>query len=313
MADLETRGRAAADEALNWFAAKGLTNVRGHCVLWPGRKNLPKDVTALLDAPTVDKDALRSRIDKHIDEVLKFTKGRLTEWDVLNEPYTNKDVQAVLGDEEMALWFKKAREADPSVKLYINDFNIVEGGGNELAHIDHYDKAITGILAAGGPIDGIGIQGHFNARLTPMERVQEILDRFARFGKDLQITEFDINIPDEKLQADYTRDFLTLCFAHPAMKGFMIWGFWEGSHWRPNGAMLRRDWSPKPNYEVWQDLVFKQWWTDVEGTTDKSGVFRARGFLGEYTVEASLKGAAQTTAAKVLSNREPNRVALRLP
>jgi len=54
---------------------------------------------------------------------------------------------------------------------------------------------MAGILANGGPIDGIGIQGSVNARLTPMERAGAIPDRFARFGRDLRITEFDI--PDK--------------------------------------------------------------------------------------------------------------------
>ena len=68
----ETRGRATADEALNWFASKGIANVRGHCVIWPGKRNLPKDVAAMLDAQPVDKEALRARINQHIAEVATF-------------------------------------------------------------------------------------------------------------------------------------------------------------------------------------------------------------------------------------------------
>ena len=123
------------------------------------------------------------------------------------------------------------------------------------------------MLAAGAPIDGIGLQSHFDSNLTPPSRVLELLDQFAAFGKDLQVTEFDVAVADEQVQADYTRDFLTVCFSHPAMKGFMIWGFWEGAHWRPSAAMLRRDWSTKPNYDAWNDLIYRQWWTDMRGVT----------------------------------------------
>ncbi|MDO8942927.1 MAG: hypothetical protein Q7U75_07060, partial [Desulfobacterales bacterium] len=65
---------------------------------------------------------------------------------------------------------------------------------------------------------------------------------------------------------------------------FLMWGFWEGRHWIPDAAMLRRDWSEKPNYQAWRDLVFKEWWTDVEGRTDARGRFTASGFLGAYQI-----------------------------
>jgi hypothetical protein len=35
-----------------------------------------------------------------------YAKEKVTEWDVLKEPYTNKDLQAVLGDAEMTSWFR---------------------------------------------------------------------------------------------------------------------------------------------------------------------------------------------------------------
>ena len=139
-------------------------------------------------------------------------------------------------------------------------------------------------------IDGIGLQSHFDSNLTAPSRVLELLDQFAAFGKDLQVTEFDISMPDEQVQADYTRDFLTVCFSHPAIKGFLMWGFWEGAHWEPVAAMIRRDWSTKPNYAVWNDLLYNQWWSDFRGTTGADGVFRTRGFLGDYDIEVTVNG-----------------------
>jgi uncharacterized protein (TIGR03437 family) len=301
----EGGGRAQADYMLPWFAANGIAMVRGHNVIWPGMSYLPADVQTMLKATPVDQNALRARINNHIADVMGYAKGKLTEWDVLNEPYTNKDVQAVLGDAEMAVWFQKARAADPAVKLYINDYSILESGGYDLPHINGYYRIIQNILAGGGPIDGIGLQSHFNSNLTPPPRVLELLDQFAAFGKDLQVTEFDVNVADEQVQADYTRDFLTTCFSHPAIKGFMIWGFWEGAHWLPVAAMIRRNWSTKPNYDVWNDLIFKQWWTDVRGATGPDGVYRTRGFLGDYDVEVTVNGQTQTIPLTANSNSQP--------
>ena len=303
---IESWGRAQADAMLPWFAANGFTTVRGHNVIWPGLSNLPPDVQGMLRAQPVDQAALRSRISDHITQVMSYAGGKVTEWDVLNEPYTNIDVQKVLGDAEMAVWFQKARAADPSVKLYINDYSILESGGYDLAHINGYYRIIENILSNGGPIDGIGLQSHFDSNLTPPSRVLELLDKFAALGKDLQVTEFDVNIADQQIQADYTRDFLTACFSHPAMKGFMIWGFWEGAHWLPRAAMIRKDWSTRPNYDVWNDLIYKQWWTDMTGLTGKDGIFRARGFLGDYDVEIKANGISRLLPLSVNSNSQPS-------
>jgi len=96
------------------------------------------------------------------------------------------------------------------------------------------------------------------------------------------------------LQADYTRDFLTAMFGHPAVKGLLTWGFWEGRHWRPNGAYFRRDWSIKPAGQAWLDLVLNAWWTRFSGSTDDTGKVATRGFLGEYEIVATKGGARQT-------------------
>jgi uncharacterized protein (TIGR03437 family) len=301
----ESWGRAQADYMLPWFADNGIAMVRGHNVIWPGAQYLPADVQNMLTAKPVDAAALRARVNRHIADVMAYAKGQVTEWDVLNEPFTNKDLQAVLGDAEMTSWFRQARAADPTVKLYINDYSILESGGYDLQHINGYAGIIQSMLSSGAPIDGIGLQSHFDSNLTAPSRALELIDKFAAFGKDLQVTEFDVSVADEQVQADYTRDFLTVCFSHPAMKGFMIWGFWEGAHWEPQAAMIRRDWSTKPNYDAWHDLIYRQWWTDTGGVTAADGVFRTRGFLGDYDIDVTINGVTKTYPLTLASNTEP--------
>ncbi len=301
----EGSGRQQADYMLPWFADNGIDMVRGHNVIWPAATYLPGDVQAMLKANPVDAAALRARVNKHIADMMVYTKGKVTEWDVLNEAYTNKDLQSVLGDAEMVSWFRQARATDPAVKLYVNDYNILEAGGYDIQHINGYSQIIRNLLAAGAPVDGIGLQSHFDSNLTPPSRVLQLLDQFAAFGKDLEVTEFDVSVADEQVQADYTRDFLTACFSHPAMKGFVMWGFWEGAHWKPQAAMIRRDWTTKPNYTVWNDLLYTQWWTDVRGVTASDGAWRTRGFLGDYDIEVTVNGQTHTYPLSVASNTEP--------
>ena len=117
-----------------------------------------------------------------------------------------------------------------------------------------------------------------------MEDALSVFDTFAKFGLPIVVTEFDVNIKEEEKQAAFTRDFMTAAFSHPACAGFVFWGFWEGAHWRPDGAMFRKDWSEKPNLAVYRDLVFKEWWTDVKGSTNDQGEFAVRGFKGSYKI-----------------------------
>jgi GH35 family endo-1,4-beta-xylanase len=273
---------------IDWLRENGV-QVRGHNLVWPSWNNT--NVKAAQDAKG-DPAALAKVIIDHIAETTTALSGRLVDWDVINETFTNHDFMDILGRQAMVDWFKAARAGDPTAKLYINDFNILEG--EDTAHQDDYVATIQYLIDQGAPIDGIGLQSHFPARVTPMDELVKRLERFAAFGKELEITEFDIDTPDEATQADYTRDFMTAAFSQPSVKAFVMWGFWEGSHWRPRGAMLRRDWSPKPNGEVYKDLVFKRWWTNADGKTGAQGTYATRGFLGDYEIEVKAGGKSKT-------------------
>ena len=98
-----------------------------------------------------------------------------------------------------------------------------------------------------------------------------------------------------------TRDFHLALFSHPAVEGIMTWGFWERTHWLPSAAMVRKDWTLKPNGQVWTDLVHKQWSTNAQDKTDEAGRCDVRGFLGDYEVTVTSGGQSRvvkTTLAK---------------
>jgi hypothetical protein len=124
------------------------------------------------------------------------------------------------------------------------------------------------------------------------------------------VTEFDINTIDEQLQADYTRDFLTMVFSRPEFESFTMWGFWEGAHWKPDAAMFARDWTAKPNALAYRNLVLDEWRTRAEGQTDAGGKITQRGFLGEYRV--TVTAGAKSTTATVKLPREGATLDVRL-
>ena len=136
------------------------------------------------------------------------------------------------------------------------------------------------------------------------------LDRLAKLGLPIEATELDIVTGDEQLQADYLRDHLIAFFSHPATTGVVMWGFWEGRHWRPSAALWRRDWSIKPNGKAWTDLVRHQWWTDAKGTTDSRVPARYGASLGDY--EVTVAGGGKSKTVKTTLRREGGSVAVQL-
>lgn len=280
--------------ATDWLRARNI-EVRGHNLIWPSWHFSPKDLASLKDKP----EALRQRINSHIANEVSTMKGRLVDWDVINEPYNNNDVMKVLGDSEMIAWFKLARQNDPEVRLTLNDYSILSAQGLDKAHQDHFEKTLRFLKDGGAPITGLGMQSHFGGTPTPPERMLAILDRYAALGLDISITEHDIDTEDEQLQADFTRDFLTTVFSHPSVVAILTWGFWENAHWRPNAAYYRSDWSITPAGQAWLDLVTKKWWTDVSLETAADGSARTRGFLGDYEITVTHSGKTQTLPAKL--------------
>lgn len=285
---------AVAKQGVDWLSQRGIPT-RGHVLVWPGWKNLPRSLKALESDPA----KLRAAVKQHVRELVSEMKGKLIHWDVLNEPFDNHDLMDRFGNEVMVEWFKEARAVDPKALLFINDYAILSGGGGTTAHRDHYEKTIRFLVERGTPFDAIGMQGHFGSALTAPEDMLQILDRFAKLGKRIWITEYDIDIPDEALAARFTHDFYTTLFSHPAVDGIVMWGFWDGSHWHKNAPLYREDWSLKPAGQAYRDLVLGAFRTNVTGRSDAAGAFRTRAFLGSYEITVSAAGKSKTVKLDV--------------
>jgi GH35 family endo-1,4-beta-xylanase len=277
-------------QSLQWMHEHHIA-VRGHNIVWPSWHHLPSDLPALAGDPA----ALKARIDDHVRDITTALAGQVIEWDVVNEPYANHDLMHILGDDAVAGWFKLAGQYDPSARLYLNETNVPTSP----PHDQHYDALFNRVRALqqqGAPIGGIGMESHFGDGLTSPRELIAIFDRFAALGIPIRITELDIDEADEQLQADYFRDFLTVSFSHPEINGILLWGFWENQDWRPDAALFRKDWSIKPNGQVWKDLVLGKWWTSADGYSAADGTYSTRGFLGDYDVKVTAGNRSQSSA-----------------
>lgn len=282
------------ETSLKFLKEQGIT-ARGHNLVWPSWRNLPADLKSLQN----NKEELAEAIHQHIQEEAGAYKGRLVDWDVVNEPYTEHDLLDVLGRDAMVDWFKWAHEADPGAKLFLNEYGVFSGGGMDKAHQDDFFNNLVFLKEKGAPIGGLGIQSHLGSSFTPPERLLAILDRFGTLGLSIKITEMDMEQPEPALAYDYMKDYLIAVFSHPAVDGMLMWGFWDGAHWNHDAPLFTKDWELKPSGKAFKELVRGAWWTDGEGVTDEKGAFVFRGIQGDYQLQVKAKAGKKEQAVSV--------------
>ncbi|KAI0106612.1 glycoside hydrolase family 10 protein [Hypoxylon sp. NC0597] len=228
-----------ADALVN-FAQQNGQSVRGHTLLW--YQQLPDYVKAITDAKE-----LTSVLENHISTIVGRYKGKVRSWDVVNEIF-NEDgtlrdcvFTQVLGEDFVRIAFEAARKADSDAKLYINDFHLESGTSAKTTTgmFEHVKKW----LAAGIPIDGIGIQGHLGGGNPSASGMQAGLEKLATAGvKELAITELDIvNAP-----ADEYVKVTDACLAVEQCVGITVWGVSDADSWQSQSSPLLFDTSYQP-------------------------------------------------------------------
>lgn len=280
---------AVVDAILSWSEQREIP-LRGHNIFWGIPNRVPEWQKSLGDDEL--RDVLRARA---LDVGGRY-RGRFAEYDLNNEMIHANYYEQRLGPDitrQMAQW---VREADPRAVLFLNDYDILTG--NRLAD---YIAQIRKLLAQGVPIGGIGVQGHLHGETFDPAALQNALDQLAEFKLPIRVTEF--NMPgqrskflrdprlrmtpeEEQAKAKALADYYKICFAHPAVAGILMWGFWEGANWIPASSLYRRDWTPTPAAQAYRDLVFKRWWTQATVKADANGRGELRVFYGRHRVRA---------------------------
>ncbi len=297
------------DTMLQWCDQNQIP-LRGHNIYW--------------GVPNFVQGWVKELSDEDLHAVLKARgldigrryRGRFVEYDLNNEMIHANYYEQRLGKDitrQMADW---VRQGDPEAVLFLNDYDILTG-----RRLDDYIKQIRTLLDQGVPIGGIGVQGHLHGMTFDPEVLQQSLDQLAVFGLPIRVTEFNMPgqrsnyvgrgkaplTPEEEIsKAGLIVDYYRICFAHPAVKGMLMWGFWEGANWIPASSLYRRDWSETPALQAYHDLIYNQWWTKWQGKADANGRCEIRAFYGRYRVSAGqdestieLKGSEGTATVQL--------------
>jgi endo-1,4-beta-xylanase len=279
---------SVVDNALDWADREGIP-VRGHCIFWGIQNRVQKWLLPLNEAE------LRLALQQRARSVAARYRGRFAEYDLNNEMIHGNYYAQVLGPaitKDMAQWVK---DGDPDARLFVNDYDITTG-----RRLADYVKDIRRLLDLGVPLSGIGVQGHLHGDTFDPAPLQNALDELAQFHLPIRITEFNfpgqrskfyttdkaarMTAAEEQAKAVNLREFYRICFAHPAVEGIMMWGFWEGANWIPQSSLYARDWTPLPAAATFHDLTKKEWWTKWSGTANADGVAVVPAFYGKYKV-----------------------------
>jgi len=278
---------SVVDGILKWTEENNIP-LRAHNLFW----GIPGFVQPWVK--NLNDNELRETIKNRAETVTARYKGRFAEYDLNNEMVHGNYYEDRLGQEITKLMAHWAHNGDPDAKLFLNDYDILTG-----KKLPDYMAQIRKLLGQGVPVAGIGVQGHLHTETFDRNALRNALDSLAIFKLPVKVTEF--NMPgqrsrfhekkilkmtpqEEEFNAKEIVDYYRICFAHPAVEGILMWGFWEGANWIPVSSLYRRDWSSTPSLKAYQDLLFREWWTKETGKTDSKGTFSVPAFFGKYRV-----------------------------
>ena len=196
-----------ADAFVDFAEAHGLS-VTGHTLVW--HSQTPDWVFEDEGGAPLSREALLARMERHISAVVGRYRGRVAGWDVVNEALDgsgdgslrDSPWRRIIGDDYVAHAFRFAHAADPDAALYYNDYALVNPEKRAGAV-----RLVRGLLDAGVPVTGIGIQGHWSMDWPVPARLDSTIRELAVLG-DVVVSELDIDVlpdPGNAQSADVSR------------------------------------------------------------------------------------------------------------
>ncbi|MFD7974534.1 endo-1,4-beta-xylanase [Streptomyces sp. NPDC059071] len=231
----------AGDRVYNWAVQNG-KQVRGHTLAWHSQQ--PGWMQNLSGS------TLRQAMVNHINGVMAHYKGKIAQWDVVNEAFADGSSGARrdsnlqrTGNDWIEVAFRTARAADPAAKLCYNDYNVENW---TWAKTQAMYAMVRDFKQRGVPIDCVGFQSHFNNDSPYNSNFRTTLQNFAALGVDVAVTELDIQGASATTYANVTND----CLAVPRCLGITVWGVRDTDSWRAEQTPLlfNGDGSKKPAY-----------------------------------------------------------------
>ena len=234
-------------DAIVAYAKDNGLRVHGHALVWhasiPGWLNSFGGTDEEFEAQI--EGYIKATVAHFAEETDDNGNPIVTGWDVLNEYFDGSAVRQSLFQQRMGNDFNEkvftwAREADPDVKLFYNDFNIAGTPDKRSAVI----SMVNNFQANNIPIDGIGMQMHLNHD-WPTSDLPLSIEKISATGLLVHGSELDVKVnfnndissfTNERALAQQTQFqrasyYYTTLVPDAQQYGMTIWGFRDQDSW----------------------------------------------------------------------------------
>ena len=299
-----------ADRIANFCRENGI-RLRGHCLMWHAQIGewIYKDAAGNL----LPKEEMFRRMRDHIHTVVGRYKDIVYAWDVVNEamtddknaedPYRQSPMYQIDGDEFIAKAFQYAREADPNALLFYNDYNETDPVKSRRIF-----EMVKKMKANGVPIDGIGMQGHYNIYGPKEDEIDAAITLYKQVVSHIHVTELDVRANEEMggqlrfsqegmevsdslkqhLADQYARIFRALRKHKDVIDNVTFWNLSDRDSWlgaRNYPLLFDSDYQPKQAYQTVMNMSDPLWAPPVkpaprprpQGEQGQQGQRRRRG------------------------------------
>jgi GH35 family endo-1,4-beta-xylanase len=227
---------------------------RGHAMIWFSQA--PAWLQS--EAPNWTAQQIYDFSRTYIIALATYTRGRIQEWDVLNEGiddggtanyrnawYSRVNTQANNSGQQGYLTyfgslFSWARAADANAKLYYNDYSIEQFGTSKNNFMRTMVKALKTSTA---PITGVGFQSHFILDNNGMSdgfinQVGQSIDDLRTAGLEVVLTELDLRRCNsspgtDALQRSAYDRIIKMALGKTNCNSVVIWGLSDNNSWIP--------------------------------------------------------------------------------
>ena len=187
-----------ADRIANFCRANGI-KMRGHTLMWHSQIGtwMYQDANGNL----LPKEEFYANMKHHIQAIVNRYKDVVYCWDVVNEAVAdspvypgrpelrNSPMYQIAGEEFIYKAFEYAHEADPNALLFYNDYNDAEPAKSQRIY-----NLLKRMKDAGVPVDGVGMQAHYNVYGPSMKEVDDAIKLYSTVVKHIHLTELDIRV-----------------------------------------------------------------------------------------------------------------------
>lgn len=297
--------RSKPEEIIKWLRGMNIY-LRGHCLIWPGTKHLPKELAILVknyDGSEQQRQQIRQLCNNIVSAWAK--KWDVNEWDVINEPRANNIIQHILGEKVEAEWFKVAQRnlRHQGGLLYLNENRVISDPGriynnskknkkksrrlqNEVksTKVMTYYKNVKRLLEHGAPLSGLGFQSRYGSLLSP-EIINQRLALFSEFKLPIAATEFEMkpSLGSEFDKAKMTERVMTIYFSYPLVNGIYSWSFIATGR-----GLIDKDYMPTACGKMWLYLTKQHWNSDQSTVTTSNGKVALQLFKGRYSITVTV-------------------------